>query len=184
VSNTKKISITIVVLIVVVWLTYKLRKVLHAMRMKFGMDNFNLNPKKLDKGQWLKSLVDSQGLDTRIGVKISNPSPSTFTISQISADVSTKQGTVLASQDKPLLSPYEIKPNINNVLSIDYFVPLSGIIDLMELKGLSFISVTLALADIAKSYFLTGKLGKTIILDGFAVAEGFKINIDKQTIDI
>jgi Sec-independent protein translocase protein TatA len=167
----KYIVIGIVVLAVVYWKKIKSLgelavKAIHAKRLKFSLDSFEFT-----NGISLTNLAS--GVPTKVFQKIANFSPSTFTISQINIDVFDQQGNLLAEQSNPLAEgqAIEIAPQKSTILTLSYVLSAQKLKQLAKKSG--------GVLRIIKRFLSRGDYGMTIVLKGFVVAEGIKIDINE-----
>lgn len=111
-----------------------------------------------------------------IGVKISNYSPMSFRINQLSIDCFSQiDNSYIAYNTEPLAQPFDILPNQNNIVYVKYNVKLQLLAK--EIKG------TATLLDkgfqILQSYLSSGKFGVSLKIKGFAIADNIKIKVEE-----
>lgn len=135
-------------------------------KTKIETDSFKITNQLSDVTKVL-----SGGFDARYKLKIGNFSNETLKIEQVSIDVFTTKDVLLANQVEPLKSPVDILPNQNNIITVNYNIKLSGMLDALKDVG-----ITNAWDVLNK--VMSGKLGIKLHLVGFVVAEGIKIPID------
>jgi len=141
-----------------------IQKIRDAKRLKFGVESVDFP--KLN----LSSLLSS--IETNVELLINNFSGSTFNIEQISIEVLSPSGKVVAEQKQPLSESFEIAPNQNNLL------PLSFLISSQNLKLL--VRESGGIANVGASFITTGSYGISLRLQGFVVADGVTIDIDEK----
>lgn len=143
-----------------------LRKYRHSKRLKLIVEGIKFP--KLN----LASLISD--ISTVVKLNISNFSPTTFKIQQLAIDVYSPDGDLLANPKQPLDRVVEIAPNQNNLFLIPYQISTQKLKKLISESG--------GVTKVGANYLTTGDYGITLILKGFAVAEGFKVEIDEKII--
>jgi len=142
------------------WQTFK--KLRHSKRLRLRVKKFKL-------------LRFSKEIDSNIQIEIGNFSASTFRIDQVSLELFTPSGEILARQKAPLFKSIVLKPNQNNVLPIDFAISTS--VAVKELNRIGGVSSVIA------NFLTDNKHGLKLSLRGFVVAENVKIDIN-QTINV
>lgn len=117
----------------------------------------------------------SSEIDSNIVLEIGNFSKSTFKINQVSFEVFTQSGEILARQKAPLQNPITLQPNQNNIIPIAFTI--NRYVALSELKKIGGTSSVIA------NFLTDGKHNLKLNLKGFVVAENIKININ-QTLNV
>lgn len=161
-KKTLKILLIICIVAILVQGTRLLRKFHHANRLKINVKRFRL-------------INISSEISSSIILEVGNFSKSTFKINQVSIEVFTKSGEILARPKAPLSKPFKLKPNQNNELPIDF--QISTPVVLSELKRMGGITSVLS------NFLTSGKYGLELQLRGFIVAQNIKIDIN-QTINV
>ncbi len=105
-----------------------------------------------------------------VTTKIGNYSGSGFRINQISMDVYSGRGTLIASQKEPLAEPFVIGANRISDFDLGFTIPQVGIRALVKESG--------GPLEIAANYLANGTYGMDIHMKGFVTVEPFDIDID------
>lgn len=140
------------------------RKFNHSNRLKVGVGSFSFP--KLN----LRSLLGD--ITLAIDITLDNYSSSTFSLEQISIEIYDKLGRLVAEQIAPLTTPFTIKPNKTNLLPLTLEISSHSIAKLIAQHG--------GTASVGASYLSSGSYGIPLKIKGFAIAEGFRIDIDQQ----
>lgn len=138
-----------------------------ALRIKVGVEGFSFP--KLDLSSLLSDLV------VNISLGIKNYSSSTFLLEQVSIDVFSIDGILVAEQKAPLNSIFKIRANDNNLLPIDFYISKSNTHALVKQAG--------GIGAVSLNHSLTGKYGIPLTMKGFIKSEGLTIDIN-ETIEV
>jgi len=164
-KNTKLlIALIVAILAAAVFFTYK--KIQGALNLGYSIGT----PKPV--GTWLESL---KSLTIKIPITLKNFSNQQYKITQIKADLLTKQGNTIASQEIPLSKSFIVPANSTPVIEMEYSINWSGLTSWFTQEGKK-------LADIPgmlRNYFKTETLGIPAVLSGFIAAEGLQVKINE-----
>ncbi len=141
-----------------------IQKFRHAKRLKISVEGIRFP--KLS----LKNLIGDIALKVRLN--LANFSPSSFNLEQVSVDVFNKAGEQIGTQQNPLREPILINSNQNNLVTTDYLISSSAIRNLIRDAGGG--------GAVASNYLTEGKYGIPILLKGFVVAEGVKVEVNEK----
>jgi hypothetical protein len=160
--------LTLVVIVVLVVLGRKgftyIRKYRHSKRIKIGVEGVSFPRLKLT------NLIGE--IATSIKLNIGNFSPSKFEIQQISIDVYDQQGNLIAEPQNPLSEPISIAPSQNNIFPLTYLLSAQKLKQIIRNAG--------GVANVSANYLTTGNYGIPLLLKGFVVAEGLKVDINEK----
>jgi hypothetical protein len=160
------VGIIVIVMIAISAAYFQLFK--RAQRLGFGIDSIKPNFKTSD----IISIIAGGGsIPTTVTALIKNFSPATFTIKQMQLDIFSEDGKQsFGSQTLPLSAKKTVDPNSNTPIELKYNINPIAFLD-SEGKKLS-------IQDLAK-WFTGQQIGVKLLLKGFVVAEGFKVNINE-----
>ena len=160
--------IGLIVLIALIFLGKKswgiIQKIRHAKRLKFAVSSV-----KFPKLNLSNLFTD---IETKVVLLLKNFSSSTFNLEQISIEVFSPSGKLVAEQKTPLKEAFEIKPNKNNELPLTFLISSSNLKALIKEAG--------GIANVGANFITTGEYGIPLHLKGFVVADGVTIDIDEQ----
>ena len=160
--------ITLVIVIVLIVLGRKgysyVKKYRHSKRIKVGVDGVSFPKLKLT------NLIGE--IATSIKLNIGNFSPSKFEVQQISIDVFDGKGNLIASPQNPLREPISIEPSQNNIFPLTYLLSSQQLKQIIRQAG--------GVANVGANYLTTGNYGIPLLLKGFVVAEGLKVDINEK----
>jgi hypothetical protein len=140
------------------------RKFRHSKRLKVGFSGINFPKLKLS------NLISD--VPVSVGLNIGNFSPSVFTISQISIDVLDNENNLIAEPQSPLSQSIQLDPNQNNTFPLSYLISTQKIKQIIKKAG--------GIASVGANYLTSGSYGIPLLLKGFVVAEGLKIEINQS----
>ena len=140
------------------------RKYQHAKRIKVALDRYSFPELKLSN---LLSDILFQ-----VNLSIGNYSSSQFSVEQVSIEIFSPSGLLVAEQKEPMSEPLILKPNKNTVLPLTFLMASHRVSDLIRENG--------GAANVGANYITSGSYGIPLHLKGFVVAEGFKITIDEE----
>ena len=163
--------IGIIIIILVIGLGYNgyqfAKKYRHSKRLKFGVGKIRFP--KLN----LSSLLTE--IPLYIELEITNFSPTTFEINQISVDVHDENDTLVAEQKNPLTETLPIHSNKKTSLPLSYAISPQQLTRLIQHSG--------GIAKVGANFITTGSYNIPIKLKGFIVTEGIALDIN-ETITI
>ena len=165
-KRNRIIAIVVVILVAISGAYYQLYQ--RAQRLGFGVDSIKPNFKTSD----LISIIAGGGsIPTTVTALVKNFSPATFTIKQLQLDIYSEDGKQsFGSQTLPLSAKKTVDPNSNTPIELKYSINPIAFLDSEGKK--------LGLSDLAK-WFTGQKIGVKLLLKGFVVAEGFKVDINE-----
>jgi len=146
--------------------------------LDIGTPKFEFKAKLKD----LLKILASWSIDAIVSIPINNYSKNNFTIRQISADIYTPGGVLLADQNLPLKEAVVVKPNSQSIIKLPYTINLSGIVDIVaQRKNLN--ADENLLKSIVQTWFTKGTIGEKVIIKGFIIPEelkGIKIKLNEE----
>lgn len=174
----KKAIIIIVIVFVLTGVFVGTKKILGATKLDFDIGDIDLPIHSFD------GMIDFMdgGAYANIEVIIMNYSNERYKIDNVNIYLKNLDQTVnLAYQTKPLDVPIVIEPNSNTSVIIPMYFKTAMIFQLLKQLGIAATNLTAAW-DVIQSYFTTGKLGTSIVVDGYASLSIFKpkFNFEKQ----
>ena len=139
-------------------------------KFKLSVDNFQLVEK-------LNPSALQQGVDTDLTLNLQNCSNKDFTLNQLSIDLYTPSGKILAQQLNPLPASVQLISKKVNKLTISHHISSTGLINL--LKETKLIDEDESLFNVAVR-LLTMDLSRVeITAKGFAEIEGVTIDFNE-----
>jgi hypothetical protein len=158
------IGLIIAVLAVALFFTYK--KIQGALNLGYSIGTSK------PVGTWLESL---KSLTIKIPITLKNFSNQQYKITQIKADLLTRKGNTIASQEIPLSKSFIVPANSTPIIEMENYINWSGLTSWFSSEGKK-------LADIPgmlRNYFQTETLGIPAVLTGFIAAEGLQVRINE-----
>lgn len=140
------------------------RKFKHAKRIKVALESYAFPKLKLS------SLLSD--ILFQVNLSIGNYSSSQFSLEQVSIEVFSPSGLLIAEQKEPMSEPLILSPNKNTILPLTFWMASHRISDLIRENG--------GAANVGANYITSGEYGIPLRLKGFVVAEGFQIGIDQE----
>lgn len=159
----KAIVSVLAITILVVLAAPKLIKLLNARNLKLDIGAIQFPALKL------QNLIDD--IETKVEVIIKNFSNSVFEIEQISIDVFSEKGTLIAEQKEPLTQLLRIRPKGNSIIPLSYLISSQSIRKLVKDSGGAF--------EVGTRRLTQGEYGMKLNLKGFVIAEGIKVDINE-----
>ena len=139
------------------------RKFRHSKRLKVAFSGIKFPKLKLS------NLISD--VPVSVGLNIGNFSPSVFTISQINIDVLDQENNLIAEPQSPISQSIQLDPNQNNTFPLSYLISAQKIKQIIQKAG--------GIASVGTNYLTSGSYGIPLLLKGFVVAEGLKIEINE-----
>ena len=140
------------------------KKIQHAKRLKIQVLGVALP--KIDLSNFFKDIL------AKITVGVQNFSATPYNIEQVSIEVLSESGQVVAAQKNPLAQPISIAPNQNNEVPINFLLSAKNMGLLIKEAG--------GITTVGASFLTTGKYGIKLQLKGFVQAEGFTIPLNEK----
>lgn len=159
----KSIISVLAITLLVVLAAPKLIKLLNARNLKFDIGAIQFPTLKL------QNLIDD--IETKVEVIIKNFSNSVFDIDQISIDVFSEKGTLIAEQKEPLYQGIRIRPKGNSIIPLTYLISSQNMRKLVKDSG--------GAIEVGTRRLTHGEYGIKINLKGFVIAEGIKVDINE-----
>lgn len=174
----KTIIVIFIVLLLSTGIFFGAKKALGATKLDFDIGDVDLPFTSLDG---FIDFIDG-GAYSSIEVILMNYSNESYKIDNLNVYIKNlNQDVNLAYQTEPLKKPIEIKPNSNTSVVIPIYMKTAFVFQLADQLGISRSNI-IGLWDVLQSYFTTGKIGTSIVVDGFASIGIFKpkFNFEKS----
>ena len=172
----KKIIFIAVFVVVLFVGGYLFRMYINKDKLKFGLAGFNFDPEKRS-GLLFKIMAD-QGIKSEFTINVKNFSGVAYSIKRLMIDLYTESGQLIAEQTSPVTSFNILPDSVENLLKLDYFISIPGIIALYNAatagKGEGTLAITKAI-----DFFKTGKLGAKLVMKGTFEVFGFTVPINE-----
>lgn len=144
--------------------TPKLIKLLNAKNLKVDIGAIQFPTLSL------QNLVSD--IETTVEVVIKNFSNSVFNIQQISIDVFSSSGELIAEQKEPIQNVVIIEQKENSSFFLDYLISSSKLRRLIKESGGALL--------VGSNRLANGEYGIKLNLKGFVIAEGIKVDINEM----
>jgi len=166
-----KKKVTLIVVLVVVLIAAKkgfdyYQKYKDSDDLKVGLDKFEFP--ELNLSNIFSDIV------AKATVNINNFSDSTFNIQQLNINVLDHNKKTIATQQYPITTPIEVKPNQANKFALNLLISSQNVVRLIKANG--------GIANVGANFLVSGKYNIPIQIIGFVKAEGFKIIINQKLI--
>lgn len=138
------------------------KKYFDAKKLNIGIDKFRFP--KLD-------IYQLENITTEATIGIDNPTTSTFDITNLNIDIFGANGTPIAKQKMKFDDAVIIAPNNKTTFPLTYLISSNNIEQLIRQAG--------GLLVVGANYLATGSYGLSLLLKGFVVSHGIKIDINE-----
>lgn len=138
------------------------KKYFDAKKLDIGVDKFRFP--KLD-------IYQLENITTETTIGVTNPTDSAFDISNLHINVFGSEGTLIAKQKIKLDKPVNILPQQKTTFPLTYLISSTNIEKLIKQAG--------GLLVVGGNYLTTGNYGLSIVLKGYVVSSGLKIDINE-----
>lgn len=170
-KENKKPILIIVISILAIFSVFKIRKLLKLRKFKYAVDDFSLTEK-------LSALALQKGIDATTKIALQNYSNSNFKLNQISIDLYTPSGEIIAEQKNPLSEALTIEKNNTKPFSLTHHIEPKGLVKL--LKENQLIAPDDTILNIALKLITLDLSGMELIAKGFIVIEGISKSFNEK----
>lgn len=134
-----------------------------AMRIRVGVEGISFPQLNLS------SITDTL---VSLSLCIKNFSSSSYVLEQVSMNIFSEDGLLLAEQKDPLSDEYMIRANDNNALPLSFFLNKENAYKIVKQAG--------GVITIGLNRSITGSYGIPVIVKGFIKADGITVDIDQS----
>ena len=160
----KTIIIIVIVLFIATSIFFAYKRVSQLTAQTFDVAGIDIDKKTISLG----------GVSGTLGLQISNFAKKGYKIDNVNIELYSLDGNLIAYQKEPLKETIEIQPQANNIIDIPLYFKSNFLHQLYKQLKDKYSSVQ----ELLNNYLATGHFGTEVIVRGFALKNGMKLNFE------